>query len=139
MRTPEAAPRRFRPSGGQMLQPWIRAAVMAALAAAAAAPALAADLPPAKPATAADWTAISKWPDFTTGVWQIDWGALFAPGGRPTPPALTPDYDAKLKAFVAAQKNGENVQNQNANCVPPGVPGIMQMPYPLEFIYSPGR
>ena len=122
-----------------MLQPWIRAAAMAALAAAVATPALAADLPPAKPATPADWTAISKWPDFTTGVWQIDWNALFAPGGRPTPPSLTPDYDAKLKAFVAAQKNGENVQNQNANCVPPGVPGIMQMPYPLEFIYSPGR
>ena len=96
--------------------------------------------PAAKAASrTAAWAALAKLPDFTTGVWQIDWGALFGPGGRPEPPSLTPEYAAKLKAFQDGQKNGENVQNANANCLPPGVPGIMQMPYPLEFIYSPGR
>jgi hypothetical protein len=122
-----------------MIQRWMRAAAVAALGLAIAAPTLAADYPPAKTPAPADWAALAKWPDFTTGVWQIDWGALFRPGGRPVPPTLTPDYDAKEKAFVAGQSKGENVQNENANCVPPGVPGIMQMPYPLEFIYSPGR
>jgi hypothetical protein len=98
---------------------------------------------PAAHATAAaqgsGYSALSRLPDFTSGVWQIDWGALFVPGGRPVPPSLTPEYDAKLKAFVAGQAKGEHVQNENANCLPPGVPQIMQMPYPLEFIYSPGR
>ena len=89
--------------------------------------------------TAADWASLAKLPDWTQGVWQIDWSALFGAGGRPEPPSLTPDAAAKLAAFKAAQKQGENVQNQNANCLPPGVPQIMQMPYPLEFIYGPGR
>ena len=126
-----------------MIQRWMPAAALAALALAAASStatsALAAGEPPAQAPPPAAWSALSKLPDFTSGVWQIDWNALFTPGGRPTPPALTPEYDAKLKAFVASQAKGENVQNENANCLPPGVPGIMQMPYPLEFIYSPGR
>jgi len=121
-----------------MIQRWMCAAALAALGLAAAGPALAAGEPAASPPPAA-WAELAKLPDFTTGVWQIDWGALFSPGGRPVPPSLTPDYAAKLKTFVAGQAKGENVQNDNANCVPPGVPGIMQMPYPLEFIYSPGR
>jgi hypothetical protein len=115
------------------------AAALAALGLAVSAPVLASEYPAAKPATPAEWTDVSKWPDFTTGVWQIDWNALFSAGGRPTPPVLTPEYAAKFKAFQDGMKRGENVQNQNANCLPPGVPGIMQMPYPLEFIYSPGR
>ena len=93
-----------------------------------------------KPArSTASWAALASLPDWTQGVWQIDWSALFGKGGRPTPPSLTPEYAAKLKAFQDGQKAGEHVQNANANCLPPGVPQIMQMPYPLEFIYSPGR
>ena len=100
----------------------------------------AADQAPAPAApTAADWARLAKLPDWTGGVWQIDWTALFRPGGRPVPPSLTPEYAAKFKAFQAAQTKGENVQNQNANCIPPGVPQIMQMPYPLEFLYTPDR
>ena len=121
-----------------MIQRWMQTVALAVLGLAAATPALAAGEAATTP-TPARWAALSKWPDFTSGVWQIDWSALFTPGGRPVPPTLTPDYDAKLKAFTAAQAKGENVQNDNANCVPPGVPGIMQMPYPLEFIYAPGR
>ena len=83
--------------------------------------------------------ALGKLPDWDRGVWQIDWAHLFSAGGRPTPPDLTPEYAAKFAAYTAAQKKGENVQNANANCLPPGMPGIMQMPYPLEFIFSPGR
>ena len=114
---------------------------LAALAVILGAPAVcaAADAPAATAAGPAEWAALARLPDWTRGVWQIDWTALFSPGGRPVPPSLTPEYAAKLKAFQAGQAHGENVQNENANCVPPGVPQIMQMPYPLEFIYSPGR
>jgi hypothetical protein len=71
-------------------------------------------------------------------VWQPDWSALFGPGGRPTP-KLLPEAQAKYDAFVAAKKEGKNVQGADANCIPPGMPRIMQMPYPIEFLFSPGR
>ena len=126
-----------------------KAAALAAVSALAlASPALSAGTAhktahhPAAPAThgaTAAWAALAKLPDWNMGVWQIDWAALFGAGGRPEPPALTPEYAAKLKAFQDGQKQGENVQNLNANCLPPGVPQIMQMPYPLEFLYTPGR
>ncbi len=133
-----------------------QAALAAGLALAVAAPgvrhaiAAPAEGPPPPPAThappvqtlqqrTASFAALGRLPDWDRGVWQIDWGHLFSAGGRPTPPNLTPEYAAKFAAYTAAQKRGENVQNANANCLPPGVPGIMQMPYPLEFIFSPGR
>jgi hypothetical protein len=132
-----------------------RAALVALLALAAGAPALGqpsgppAGPPPAEPARPnppqteqeriRSFAALGKLPDWDRGVWQIDWAHLFSAGGRPTPPDLTPEYAAKFAAYRAGQKAGENVQNANANCLPPGVPGIMQMPYPLEFIFSPGR
>ena len=133
-----------------------QAALAAGLALAVAAPgvrhaiAAPAEGPPPPPAShappvqtlqqrTASFAALGRLPDWDRGVWQIDWGHLFSAGGRPTPPNLTPEYAAKFAAYTAAQKRGENVQNANANCLPPGVPGIMQMPYPLEFIFSPGR
>jgi hypothetical protein len=122
-----------------MFQRFGKAACLASAALVLALPALGAAETAAPAPTAADWAKLAKLPDWGRGVWQIDWQALFAPGGRPTPPSLTPEYDAKLKAFQASQKQGENVQNQNANCIPPGVPQIMQMPYPLEFLFTPGR
>ncbi|MEI9965173.1 MAG: hypothetical protein WDM92_11175 [Caulobacteraceae bacterium] len=103
----------------------------------AATPKKAAAQPPA--GRVAAFAALGRLPDWDQGVWQIDWGTLFTPGGRPVPPSLTPHYAAKYKAYQASQKEGENVQNQNANCIPPGVPQIMQMPYPLEFLFTPGR
>lgn len=103
--------------------------------------AAAANSKPAKPdaARTAAWAALGKLPDWGKGVWQIDWTGLFGPGGRPAPPDLTPEYAAKFKAFQASQKEGENVQTQNANCLPPGMPQIMTMPYPIEFLFTPGR
>jgi len=128
-----------------------RTALVAALALACAAPvvrhaaaqpaddAAKANPPQTQQQRIASFAALGKLPDWDRGVWQIDWGHLFSKGGRPTPPDLTPEYAAKFAAYTAAQKSGENVQNANANCLPPGMPGIMQMPYPLEFLFTPGR
>jgi hypothetical protein len=41
--------------------------------------------------------------------------------------------------FNAKRKEGENLQTEDANCVPPGMPRMMQMPYPIEFLFTPGR
>lgn len=91
--------------------------------------------------TAADWAALAKLPDFT-GVWEI---ARVAParGARPGAPStatrsstmtLTPEYAAKKKAYDAHPPE----DSEAANCVPPGMPGIMGQPYPMEFLLTPG-
>jgi hypothetical protein len=93
--------------------------------------------------TATDWTALAKLPDFT-GVWEIPMGG---PGARVTNPAvgvpamgratlsLTPKYAAKKKELQAIAAE----DNDSANCLPPGMPGIMAQPYPLEFLLTPGQ
>jgi hypothetical protein len=95
---------------------------------------------PKKP-TEADWTAVGKLPDFT-GVWE----ATFGGGGRggrgraggipavPAGPQLSPAYAEKRRANQA--KGAED--SQTANCLPPGMPGIMGQPYPMEFLLTPG-
>jgi len=111
-----------------------------------------------KPPTQADWAAIAKLPDFT-GVWEVTFGPppgrggapagrrgaapagrAGAPGDRgraggfPAGPQLTPAYAEKRRANLA--KGAED--NQTANCLPPGMPGIMGQPYPMEFLMTPG-
>ena len=91
--------------------------------------------PVLKAPTAADWTALSKLPDFT-GVWEQTFGG----GGRgrgaaPAGPQLTPAYAEKRRAIVA--RGAED--KESANCLPPGMPGIMGQPYPMEFLLTPGQ
>jgi len=114
------------------------------------------------PPTAADWAAVGKLPDFT-GVWEAALGgggggargAAAAPaaagaapaGGRGAAPAagargggaagpqLTPEYAAKRDALRALARE----DNESANCLPPGMPGIMNQPYPMEFLLTPGK
>ena len=92
---------------------------------------------PAKAApTAADWTALAKLPDFT-GVWEVAPGGGGAGRGRGTAqgPSLTPAAAAKRKELQSLGRE----DNQTANCVPPGMPGIMGQPYPMEFLLTPGK
>src|SRR6266498_2583906 len=87
---------------------------------------------PRKAPAAADWAALARLPDFN-GVWEVTLGA--GPRGRPSGPSLTPEYAEKKKAFDAAAPE----DNQTANCLPPGMPGIMSQPYPMEFLLTPGQ
>jgi hypothetical protein len=82
---------------------------------------------------------LERLPDFT-GVWNPDWSLLFGDSGRrPVEPDLTPAAQDKFNAFRAKQA-GEGVdQSKQVNCVPPGMPGIMRQPYPIEFLFTPGR
>jgi len=108
-----------------------RAGLAASIALAAAAPQWGSAAEPGHDRRAA-FAAIAALPDLDEGVWNIDWQAPRRPA-QPKP-QLTPEAQAKADA---AQRDG--LQNRNANCVPPGVPVIMGWPYPMEFIYSPGR
>jgi hypothetical protein len=122
-----------------------------------------------KAPTAADWTALARLPDFNGvwetgggGGGARAGGAPAATGapaganrgaaapatpaparrggggaaaGRGGGPSLTPEYAAKRAALLAS--NPED--SQTANCLPPGMPGIMGQPYPMEFLLTPGQ
>src|SRR5688500_4839001 len=74
-----------------------------------------------KAPTAADWAALARLPDFT-GVWEISPG----PRAAASSPSLTPVYEAKRAAYLAAPPE----DSETANCLPAGMPGIMGQPYP---------
>jgi hypothetical protein len=108
-----------------------------ALLVAACSPAPKESADPATAARRAEWASLADLPDLS-GVWEVDWANK---RGTPPRPAmkLQPEYQARLDAFKKAQEKGENLQTQGANCVPPGLPGIMTQPYPIEFAYQPGK
>jgi hypothetical protein len=85
------------------------------------------------------WASIAKLPDWG-GVWELDWRSFdgsSATGEKP--PRLTPEYAKRHAEFLAAQKRGERIQASTANCVPPGMPAIMAQPFPVEFLFTPGK
>lgn len=88
---------------------------------------------------AASYAGVTGWPDFT-GVWNPDWSFLFGRNGRiPATPQLTERAQAERDAFLKKQEREGVDQFLQANCIPPGMPGIMRQPYPVEFLFSPGR
>jgi len=82
----------------------------------------------------AEVTGLPDW----TGIWYPDWTLLF--GGRAAArPQLTPAAKARLDAYNESIKANGPDQYAQAHCLPPGIPGVMQQPYPIEILYSPGR
>ena len=49
--------------------------------------------------------------------------------------SLTPEAQALRTAYQAVRRE----DNETANCLPPGMPGIMGQPYPMEFLLTPGK
>ncbi len=91
------------------------------------------------PDRAGQYAQVISWPDFT-GVWNPDWSILFGRDGRiPATPQLTPQAQADYDAFLERQARDGVDQFLQIHCIPPGLPGIMRQPYPIEFLYSPGR
>ena len=115
-----------------------RIIVMSAIALFATAGAVGAADTAGKPPSAAQWAALAKLPDWS-GIWEVDWRgqrrAAAPAAGAPAaggPPRmmrpqmkLKPQYQAMAAAYRAGRQKGENIQGESANCVPPGLPGIM--------------
>ncbi len=109
-------------------------------------PAMAQDAPaPARPditkpmanvPPATKYEAVTSWPDLT-GIWYPDWQALF--GSRGAGMQLTPAAQAKLDAWNAKYKDTGPPLYAQTHCLPPGMPGVMQQPFPIEISYQPGR
>lgn len=90
-----------------------------------------------KAPTAADWSALGTLPDFS-GVWERGGGGGRGAGarGRGAGPSFTPKYEGMRAAAARAPQPEDNA---TANCLPPGMPGIMGQPYPMEFLLTPGK
>jgi hypothetical protein len=111
----------------------VRASV-GAMALALAVPAAAQDT--YTPPRATDYEAVTSLPDWT-GIWYPDWTQLFSTRGAR--PVLTERGAQILDAYnESIRENGPN-QEAQAQCLPPGLPGVMQQPYPIEILFSPGR
>lgn len=82
----------------------------------------------------AGWTAPGQ-PPAMAGVWELVHGPGHPPGRRGAPPPLKPDYAARLKAYLAQGPHSA----QTANCIPPGMPQVMDVPYPVEILFAPGK
>lgn len=90
---------------------------------------------PAEPATdpgAPNWN----------GVWtragSINWDPTL-PDGQLDRPLLTPPYQARFERTLAARAAGRPTEDPTASCVPPGMPRIMNMVYPMEIFQRPGQ
>lgn len=82
------------------------------------------------------WAQIGALPDFTTGIWEIAMTpSAFASATQPMP---TAPYAERAKAFLAAQAAGKAPQDApTANCLPSGMPLIMNQPYPMQILFGP--
>jgi len=77
---------------------------------------------------------LDDWPDFG-GIWHPS----FAVGG--TEPQLKGEYLEAWEEFqeLAAADPSHEVVGRDSNCEPLGMPGMMTMPYSIEFLYTPGK
>ena len=80
------------------------------------------------------YAALAQWPEFR-GIWHPS----FAVGGNE--PQLKGEYLAAWEEFqeLAAADPRHEVVGRDSNCEPLGMPGMMTMPYSLEFLYTPGK
>ena len=80
-----------------------------------------------------------KYPDWS-GQWFRTGGIQFDPTkplGRGQQAPLTPDYQAKFDASLADIAAGGHGLNEHTSCLPHGMPRMMNVIYPMEFIVQP--
>jgi len=69
----------------------------------------------------------SKSPDPPSPTDESDW------------PPLTPEYLKKYRQITQALEKGERLNDPTSNCLPSGFPWMMNMPYPMEILQTPGQ
>jgi hypothetical protein len=77
-----------------------------------------------------------------TGIWinqgGIGWTPGIAPGAGQNPP-LTPEYAKIFQRHLANAAAGNPTGDVTAGCLPPGMPRVMTMTYPMEITMGPDR
>jgi hypothetical protein len=77
-----------------------------------------------------------------TGIWINQGGIGWTPGvppGRNQNPPLTPAYAKLWETHLANAAAGKPTGDPTASCLPPGMPRIMTMTYPMEITLTPDR
>jgi hypothetical protein len=96
----------------------------------AAAPTLAADL------------AVDPGAPNLNGIWlrqgSINWDPNLKQG-QLDKPDLTPEYQRRYQIGIDSMKAGKPLNDPTAACVPPGMPRLMNMVYPMEIFQKPGQ
>jgi hypothetical protein len=73
------------------------------------------------------------------GVWWLR-GYEFMLGPEPGVPApLKPQYIELLKKRIRAKNAGTPETDTSTRCLPHGMPRLMESPYPIEIVQTPGR
>jgi hypothetical protein len=110
----------------------MRAFLFAAAAVLALTAPAAAQTPAAKPVS---YAALDALPD-----WRGIWLPASGPRTPADPPPLSAEYQARYDAHRAASAAGRDKGvTPRSNCLPPGMPRVMQQPYNIEFLFTPGR
>jgi hypothetical protein len=77
-----------------------------------------------------------------TGIWinqgGIGWTPGIPPGRRQNPP-LTPEYARTFERHLANAAAGKPTGDPTAACLPPGMPRVMTMTYPMEITMGSDR
>src|SRR6476659_6790115 len=93
------------------------------------------------PATSALAQDAGKYPDWS-GQWKrppgagIQWDQTKRPGLAQQAP-LTPEYQKIFEASIADQSLGGQGENVRVNCTTNGVPRVMTVIRPIEFVIMP--
>jgi hypothetical protein len=77
-----------------------------------------------------------------TGIWINQGGIGWTPGVPPGPrqnPPLSPEYAKLFQKHLANAAAGKPTGDVTASCLPPGMPRIMTMTYPMEITMGPDR
>jgi hypothetical protein len=77
-----------------------------------------------------------------TGIWISQGGIGWTPGippGRGQNPPLTPAYAKLFEGHLADAAAGKPTGDPTAGCLPPGMPRVMTMTYPMEITMGTNR
>lgn len=73
------------------------------------------------------------------GVWWLE-GYEYMLGPEPgVPPPLKPEYVKVLERRIRAKNKGTPEADASTQCFPHGMPRLMESPYPIEIVQTPGR
>jgi hypothetical protein len=88
--------------------------------------------PPGSPAPSPD-------PRNLEGVWWLQ-GYEYLLGPSPgVPPPLKPEYLKILERRIRAKNAGKPEADASTQCMPHGMPRLMESPYPIEIVQTEGR
>ena len=78
-------------------------------------------------------------PHDLNGVWWLS-GYQYLLGPEPgVAPPLKPEYMAILERRIRAKNRGTPEADASTQCLPHGMPRVMESPYPIEIVQTPGR